>query len=724
MKEIIKFKNNIFKKEIIRPFSPTLFFKDDLFNIYKLKEDLNLINDNFDNKYSTREIILLHKDNLPPKSKRCFEEILLMDKNIKYSTIRFKDFTKENIKLEILFNFSKKSISNSIIFVNKVIDLCNLILKNEQPISIITNTKDDMPSWLLNFLEQNKISKTKISKFISNIQNYYGKLLMKKSSIKLTGDFFVSFSSLKTKNEFINNNDLDVIETINDKKILIKAKNEKIDMTNVISYSKNFKINNFENISSQGIDLAKLPLTNEKNPTIGVLDSPIPQDSPFKNYIKTTNYTNKEDIIHHGEAVSSIIYAGDKLNDFDDSCGPFNVHLFEIFEENISYSTLLKRIRMVVESNLNIKVWNLSINSSSEEAFNEGKITEFAAEIDKIQIDHNVLIVQSAGNNNKNNDFKSIFSPSDAIKSLVVNSVKGLNNQKPTSYSLNSNLDYYTKKPDVAFFGGEENNQVKALKNGRIIKEIGTSFATPFVTRKLAHLIYYENYSILEAKALIIHSAFFNSYNNENNKNGWGVVPNNIYEILNSKDDQIRFIFNEQIKDTKSAFLELKIPQNTKQEYSVLLTVVSSEKLDEKYGCEYVRSAVNVNMGKLGEDEKLISYRKLKPHKIANEEGEPILREKNLIAFYNKWKLTNCLKDIIKRDRKGNFKKYGIIAKIDKRMSEIKNNNIFHNLVCIVTLIHNEGIDKYDLFIKNNVKNIIQTDINIKGDINIKKLWK
>ena len=721
MKEIIKFKNNIFKKVKILPFAEKLSFKNDLSNLYKLKKDLELINDNFSDKYSTREVILLHNDDLPPKSNRCFEDILLMDKNIKYSTSRFKNFKNENIKLEILLNFSKQSVSNSIVFINKVIGLCELILENKEDILIITNTKNYMPSWLLNFLEKNRISKTKISKFIFNIQNYYEKLFMKTSSIKLIGDFFVSFSSLKTKNEFINNNNAIIIEDVDDKKILIKSNNDTIDTTNIISYSKNFKIINFENIASQGVDLPKLPLPNEKNPTIGVLDSSIPIDSPFRNYIKTTNYTNTNNILHHGEAVSSIIYAGDKLNDFDDSCGPFNVHLFEIFEEKITYSTLLKRIRMAIESNQNIKIWNLSINSTLEEAFEDGKITELAAEIDKIQTDYNVLIVQSAGNQKEN--FKSIMSPSDAIKSLVVNSVKGLNNQRPTNYSLNGDFKYYTKKPDVAFFGGDNENQIKALKNGKIIKCFGTSFATPFVTRKVAHLIYYENYSILEAKALIIHSSFVNSFNNKNNKNGWGVVPNNIYEVLNSKNDQIRFIFNEQIKDTKSIFLELKIPQKKKQEFSVLLTILSSEKLDEKYGCEYVRSAVNVNMGPLDENNKFISHKKLKPHIFANKGGEPILKEKKLITDYNKWKLTNCLKDVIKRDKKG-IKKYGITAKIDKRMSEIKNNNIFHNLICIVTLIHNEGIDKYDEFIKNNIKNIVQTNINVEGEIDIKKFFE
>ena len=67
---------------------------------------------------------------------------------------------------------------------------------------------------------------------------------------------------------------------------------------------------------------------------------------------------------------------------------------------------------------------------------------------------------------------------------------------------------------------------------------------------------------------------------------------------------------------------------------------------------------------------------------------------------YNKWKLANCFKEALKRKHSVNFSNYGIKAKISKKMSKIKSKAIKHNLVCIVTLIKNNGQDKYDEFIK------------------------
>ena len=716
MKNIIKFKENIFEKIDILPFAPEIVISENLTTIIKLKNDLAEIKKKFGN-HESREIILLHKRNLPPKSKRCFDEIINMDrKRIKYSTSRFVDFDSENVKLEILFNFDNKALENAISYVNNVISLCRLIQKMGYKLSIIKDKSSKIPLEISDFLKKWNMKKTKIAKFIANIQGHYEKLFIK--SEKLTGEFILSFSSKKMKDNFVENNDINILKNISETQIIIKSKTE-FETANIIKIDKNFKIDKIDSISESGGYIPKLKKIDNDLPIIGVLDSKIPNESPFKNLIKVTSYLDENEVIHHGEAVSSIAFAGDKINNFDDGCGHFNIHLFEIFENGLNYSKLIERIKMAIENNSHIKVWNLSINQENMEAFEDGKITSFAAFLDEIQLRNKVLIIQSAGN--KNAGFQKVMAPSDAIKSLVVNATKTIKNQNPTSYSLNESSAYYTKKPDVSFFGGSEEQKVIALKNSKTIKVSGTSFATPFVARKAAHLIYYEGYSILEAKAMIIHAAYVNSFDNQNQKNGWGVVPKHIDEITNSKDSHIRFVFKEKISNTKSSFMKLKIPQQNQQEYSILMTVLSSERVDQKYGCEYVRSSVNVNMGPLDDNNDFINHKKLKPTIIADDSGEPIAHEKKLIKEYSKWKLTNCLEDIIKRERIGIYN-YGISAKIDKRMSEIKDHSINHDMICIVTLIHKDDKDKYKEFIKVNANNIINVESKIEGNINIKDL--
>lgn len=722
MKKILKFKKNIFKKEIIKPYTPGCEITNNLSSLKNLKRDLINIKDKFGN-YLSREIWLIHKNNLPPKTKRCTSSILSLHETNSLTTHFFDNFEDlENIKLITVINFNYKDLDEQILKINKIIEFLERIRSNSMSLEVLLKKIEEYPTWIVYHMESIGIKKTWLTSFLNDIQLYFKELKIPKNEISLEGELIINFSSQITKSEFISKNQIETHyrdSAYNPHTILVNS-NFVNDFTNIKSVHKNVTI---PSLSHQEIQYAGELYSNfddlkEDAPTIGILDSKIPTTSIFYKYIKVTSLLESENQVDHGEAVASIAMFGDRLNNFDDGCGVFNIELFEVFEPDISISQLLERIRIAIKSRYkDIKVWNLSINAVFEDALENGEPTWLASELDDIQNQYGVIIVQSAGNQTSNASLK-IKSPSDSINSLVVSSTKSINSHIPSSFSLDGYGDFATRKPDVSFFGGDSNNEVMALKNGRISKfNGGTSFSAPFVARKLAYLFYIENFSLLEAKALIIHSSFKNYDNNDiNNKIGWGVVPNDIKDIINTSPDEIRFIFNENINSTKRFFYDLRIPEDNEQEYSTYLTYISSGNLNKKYGCEYIRNSINISYGPL-HNNKIVSSRKIKPHSISNEDNEVIANEKKLIKIYGKWKNTFCGKDIVKRYRGTYQEGYGIKAKWDKRMS-VGNNFSSQNVICIATIKHNKGIDRYNEFVQMNELNLdIENRIILEGDI-------
>ncbi len=70
----------------------------------------------------------------------------------------------------------------------------------------------------------------------------------------------------------------------------------------------------------------------------------------------------------HGTAVSSIIVDGAKLNPWlDDCCGRFRVRHFGVaVGAEFSSFSIIKQIKSIIVSNLDIKVWNISLGSNQK----------------------------------------------------------------------------------------------------------------------------------------------------------------------------------------------------------------------------------------------------------------------------------------------------------------------------------------------------------------------
>lgn len=286
-------------------------------------------------------------------------------------------------------------------------------------------------------------------------------------------------------------------------------------------------------------------------PIVGVIDTQFDETVYFHEWVDyhkavDNNIPLQAKDFYHGTAVTSIIVDGPRGNpNLEDGCGHFRVRHFGVATHGaFSSFAILRQIRNIVSTNRDIKVWNLSLGSALE--IKASSISPEGAELDRIQNDFDVIFVVAGTNKPKSAQGQmKIGAPADSLNSLVVNSV-GFN-KKPASYTRVGPVLSFFYKPDISYYGGDGNTidqRMVVCKDSMGASYVtGTSFAAPWITRKMAYLIYAMGLSKEIAKALIIDAAAgWNSRDDLSYTIGYGVVPQHIDNIIYTPDDEIRFI--------------------------------------------------------------------------------------------------------------------------------------------------------------------------------------
>lgn len=389
-------------------------------------------------------------------------------------------------------------------------------------------------------------------------------------------------------------------------------------------------------------------------PTIGVIDTLFDESVYFSEWVEFKNMIdenipdikNKENY-KHGTRVSSIIVDGSQLNPkLNDNCGRFKVRHFGVALYNgFSAFSIIKQIKNIVLENKDIKVWNLSLGSDIE--IQENFISPIAYLLDKIQVDNDVIFV-IAGTNDRigiKNTLK-IASPADSVNALVVNSVN--NSDNPTTYSRRGPVLSFYIKPDVSYYGGDSTSLEECINTigveNREDLVSGTSYAAPWISRKLAYLIHILGFSKEEAKALIIDSAekWGNKYKEEQIELiGHGVVPIDINNIIKSKNDEIRFVISGYAEMYETYNLTLPIPiHDNKYPFIAKATMCYFSTCNRSQGVDYTNEELDLKIGRIKDDEKIKSINK-------DGQGEigTYINEKRSRNEFRKWDNSKSIKE-------------------------------------------------------------------------------
>lgn len=463
-------------------------------------------------------------------------------------------------------------------------------------------------------------------------------------------------------------------------------------------------------------------------PTIGVIDTLFDKRVYFSKWVEyhdmvDDNIPKGQNDYRHGTAVSSIIVDGPKMNPWlDDGCGRFKVRHFGVAAgAQFSSFTIIKLIKTIIESNKDIKVWNISLGSNQE--INDNFISAEAAVLDQIQYENDVIFVV-AGTNKSREDVNKIGSPADSINSMVVNAVtkSGLS----TKYSRKGLALSFFAKPDVSYYGGSEEQYIQVCEPLGATFVAGTSFAVPWIARKLAYLIDVLGLNREIAKALIIDAA--RGWNDAPTPEevalyGHGIVPIKITDIIQTPEDEIRFLVTDVSEKWNTYNYHFPIPLKADTyPYYARATMCYFPLCDRAQGVDYTNTELNLHFGRIQDDGKLNEINDDKQNLDDIGESRSYILEGDARERFRKWDNVKYVAEKVK-DRRVPKKSYrnknwGMEIKTNNRLDP--EDGVGLRFGVVVTIKEMYGINRIDEFIKNcNLNGWLVNAIDIQNRIEI-----
>jgi len=467
-------------------------------------------------------------------------------------------------------------------------------------------------------------------------------------------------------------------------------------------------------------------------PTVGVIDTLFDKRVYFGEWVEyhdmvDDNLPKNPDDYRHGTAVDSIIVDGARLNPWlDDGCGRFRVRHFGVaIGSKFSSFTITKQIKEIIANNKDIKVWNISLGSNQE--VNDNFISAEGAILDKIQYENDVIFVV-AGTNKPSADIEKIGSPADSINSMVVNAVT--QNGLSTKYARRGLALSFFAKPDVSYYGGSEEKYIKVCEPLGEANVAGTSFAAPWIARKLSYLMDILGLNREVAKAMIIDAA--RDWNEKPTPEevalyGHGIVPIKIDDIVYTKEDEIKFLVYDVSEKWNTYNYYFPVPiKDDKYPYIARATMCYFPMCDRTQGVDYTNTELNLHFGRINNKGKIEDIKGDKQNQDVILDNEKyFLLEGEARERFRKWDNVKYIaerpKNKMMPKKSYDNKNWGMEIKTNNRLDPKDGIGIRFGVV--VTLKEINGVNRIDEFIKNCTLNgwlVNKIDVQTRVDINKK----
>lgn len=478
---------------------------------------------------------------------------------------------------------------------------------------------------------------------------------------------------------------------------------------NIADYElpKEYEDENILELEQISKNVAELPEPTDE-PYIGVLDTAFDERVYFSKWVGyEPRYMDDgvditEEDKEHGTAVDSIIVDGPSINPkLDDGCGRFRVKHFCIAHHgrNNTFS-IMRRIKEIVENNLDIKVWNLSLGSNIE--IDKNFISQEGALLDFLENKYDIIFVVAGTNQTRELKQDKIGSPADSINSLVVNSVK--RDGEKVSYARRGKVLSFFNKPDICYYGGDEGERIRTCIGTGEKMSMGTSFAAPWISRKMGYLIYKLQLSREIAKALIIDSA--TGWESVDDKKaeyyGFGRVPIRIENIINSERDEIKFYIESVSTDYDTYTYGIPVPlDKEKCPYIAKATLCYFPKCTRNQGVDYTNTELDLYFGRVMQNKKgNITIKTINNNKQSDEGGRVF--EGDARKYNRKWDnvkhIVEEYKDTARPKKVYENASWGLSVKSKDRLGKGDGKGIKFGVV--ITLKEINGVNRYDEFIR------------------------
>lgn len=258
-------------------------------------------------------------------------------------------------------------------------------------------------------------------------------------------------------------------------------------------------------------------------------------------------------------------------------------------------------------------------------------------------------------------------------------------------------------------------------------KVAGTSYAAPWIARKMSYLIDVLGLNKEIAKAMLIDSA--RGWNIEPQPEevalyGHGVVPIKINDIIMTKDDEIKFVVTDISEKWNTYNYHFPVPlKDDKYPYYMRATMCYFPLCNRSQGVDYTNTELNLHFGRIKDDGSLYEINKDKQN-IDDVLGLPksFILEGEARKSFRKWDNVKYVCEKLK-DRKSPKKSYqnknwGIEVKTNNRLDP--QDGVGLRFGIIVTMKEMYGINRIDEFIRNcNLNGWLVNKIDVENRIDI-----
>lgn len=638
-------------------------------------------------------------------------------------------FNSEKTKHIITYFLSIDDLDNSIDMLYKLDEVIYSVFKDGITKAIFDNYVNDK----INF-QKYGLTKSLFKQIVADV-SYIDDFEIEKATQQFKASIITLYDTGMDTKQLFHEIGIDILSSrILDNRTVFLDENQSKVLFEKAPYLVSMATENLSDLSPEDFiedyqqEIAHIPSPSIE-PTIGVIDTLFDTRVYFSEWVEYHDMVDKNipknpSDYRHGTAVSSIIVDGPKLNPWlNDGCGRFRVRHFGVAAgAQFSSFTIIKQIKCIIAENKDIKVWNISLGSNKE--VNDNFISAEAAVLDQIQAENDVIFVV-AGTNKPNENIEKIGSPADSINSLVVNAVtkSGLS----TKYTRKGLALSFFAKPDVSYYGGSEEKYIQVCEPLGAAFVAGTSFAAPWIARKLSYLIDVLGLNREVAKAMIIDSA--RGWNETPTPEevaiyGHGVVPIKIEDIVQTKDDEIKFVVTDISEKWNTYNYHFPVPlKDDSYPYFARATMCYFPICDRSQGVDYTNTELNLHFGRIKDNGKL---NEINDDKQNQEDSlgtaKSFILEGEARERFRKWDNVKYISEkpksrkIPKKSYKN--KKWGMEIKTNNRLDP--KDGVGLRFGVVVTLKEMYGINRIDEFIRNcNLNGWLVNKIDIENRIDI-----
>lgn len=295
-----------------------------------------------------------------------------------------------------------------------------------------------------------------------------------------------------------------------------------------------------------------------------------------------------------------------------------------------------------------------------------------------------------------------------------------------TKYSRKGLALSFFAKPDVSYYGGSEEQYIQVCEPLGATFVAGTSFAAPWIARKLAYLIDVLGLNREIAKALIIDAA--RGWNDAPTPEevalyGHGIVPIKITDIIQTPEDEIRFLVTDVSEKWNTYNYHFPIPLKADTyPYYARATMCYFPLCDRAQGVDYTNTELNLHFGRIQDDGKLNEINDDKQNLDDIGESRSYILEGDARERFRKWDNVKYVAEKVK-DRRVPKKSYrnknwGMEIKTNNRLDP--EDGVGLRFGVVVTIKEMYGINRIDEFIKNcNLNGWLVNAIDIQNRIEI-----